>query len=278
MADALLFLGPFRLMLVAGAILLLCLGLTWITHRREAGRARGDRQTAESAPLSGANGFSLVLRDRYLLLFAGLIFVLNWVTKTGDYVLDRKLLAAAHDTVQAHGLSASAYVGQFKARYFEWVNGVGVALQLFAVSRIIKYLGLRAALVFMPLASLAGYGASFATPLLGVLFAARVVESSLDYSLSNTTRQALWLPTSRDAKYKAKQVIDTFVVRAGDVMSAGLVWIGSHAALSDDGFLGANLVLSGVWLGFALLLGQSYQRAGASRAVPLPVPVRSGGS
>ena len=50
--------------------------------------------------------------------------------------------------------------------------------------------------------------------------AARVAESTLDYSLSNTTRQALWLVTSPEAKYKAKQVIDTFVMRAGDSLSA----------------------------------------------------------
>jgi AAA family ATP:ADP antiporter len=278
MADGLLFLGPFRLMLVAAGILVLCLGLTWIANRREAGSARGAQKGDESAPLAGADGFSLVLRDRYLLLFAGLIFVLNWVTKTGDYVLDRKLLATAHDVVQTHGLSASAYVAQFKARYFEWVNGLGVALQLFAVSRVIKYLGLRAALVMMPVASLAGYGAAFAAPLLGVLVVARVVESSLDYSLSNTTRQALWLPTSRDAKYKAKQVIDTFVVRAGDVMSAALVWLGSRAALPDEGFLGVNIVLSGVWLGFALLLGRSYLRVGVGQPVPVSVGARGGGA
>jgi AAA family ATP:ADP antiporter len=279
-AGALLFLGPFRLMLVAAGILLLCLGLTWIAHRRESGHARSIHKGAESAPLAGGGGFSLVLRDRYLLLFAGLIFVLNWVTKTGDYVLDRKLLATAHDVLQTHGLAASAYVAQFKARYFEWVNGVGVALQLFAVSRVIKYLGLRTALVLMPLASLTGYGSAFGAPLLGVLFAARVIESSLDYSLSNTTRQALWLPTSRDAKYKAKQVIDTFVVRAGDVMSAALVWFGSRVALSDEGFLGVNLVLSGVWLVFALLLGQSYLRVGAAQpaAVPIVAGAGSGGT
>jgi AAA family ATP:ADP antiporter len=256
-ADGLLFLGPFGLMLVSAGILLVCLGLTYVIHRREATRAERAHDDLR-APLDGADGFSLILRDRYLLLFAGLIFVLNWVTKNGDYVLDRRLLAAAHDAAHTQGIHASAYIGQFKARYFEWVNGLGVALQVLAVSRVIKYLGLRAALVIMPFASFVGYGASLASPVLGVLFAARVVESSLDYSLSNTTRQALWLPTSRDAKYKAKQVIDTFVVRAGDVMSAALVWFGARTGLPPEGIIAVNLVLSIVWLAFAFLLGRSY--------------------
>ena len=130
-------------------------------------------------------------------------------------MLDRKLLDAAHSAGHV-GHDATVFIGQFKARYFEWSNGIGVVLQFFVVSRIVKYLGLRTAMVIMPIASLAGYGAAFALPAIGVLFAARVFESSLDYSPFNTTRHALWLVTPRDAKYKAKQVIDTFVVRVGD--------------------------------------------------------------
>jgi AAA family ATP:ADP antiporter len=269
-ADELLFLGPFALMLVASLVLLVCLALTYVVHRREgpsSRRAGAPRADAHDAPLRGSNGFSLVLRDRYLLLLASVIFVLNWVTKTGDYVLDRTLLHAAHDATVASGVKAAAYVGQFKARYFEWVNVLGVVLQLLAVSRIIKHLGLRAALVIVPVVSLAGYTAALAAPLLGVLFVARVCESSLDYSLSNTTRQALWLTTSREAKYKAKQVIDTFVVRAGDVMSAGLVWVGSRIGLRVEGFIGATVAISVLWLLFALLLGRAYVRQSPSAAL-----------
>jgi AAA family ATP:ADP antiporter len=131
-------------------------------------------------------------------------------------------------------------------------------MQLFVVSRVIKYAGLRAALVLVPLASVVGYGASLAAPLIGVLMTARIGESTLDYSLSNTTRQALWLATSPEAKYKAKQVIDTFVMRAGDSLSASLVWIGARTALSPRGFIAINVVLTLVWLGLALLLGRTY--------------------
>jgi ATP:ADP antiporter, AAA family len=197
-----------------------------------------------------------------------LIFVLNWVTKTGDYVLDRRLLAAAHEAGHLTHAQATLFIGQFKARYFEWTNGIGVVLQLFAVSRIIKYLGLRAALVIMPIASLVGYGTAFAVPLLSVLFMARAVESSLDYSLSNTTRQALWLGTSRDAKYKAKQVIDAFVVRAGDAASAGLVWVGAQEHLGLSTFIAVNLALCVIWLVSAVLLGRTYM----DRTAPTPAP------
>ena len=54
--------------------------------------------------------------------------------------------------------------------------------------------------------------------LMGLL---KVADNSIDYSLGNTTKQALWLNTSREAKYKAKQAVDSFFVRGGDVIQAG---------------------------------------------------------
>ena len=77
----------------------------------------------------------------------------------------------------------------------------------------------------------------------------KVADNSLDYSLGNTTKQALWLPTSREAKYKAKQAVDSFFVRAGDVIQAGLVFAGERLALAVPAFASINVVLAGAWLG-----------------------------
>ena len=257
MADKLNRFGPFVLMLLAAAILVGCLGLTFAVHLKEGTRSApkaGGKAEKNDEAVGGANAYTLLFSDRYLLLFAAMIFVLNWVTKTGDYVLDVKLIEAA----KASGIAPKIFIGQFKAHYFEWVNIVGVILQLFFVSRIIKYLGMRSALVIMPVVSLLGYSSTFVLPTLGVLFFARVGESSLDYSLSNTTRQSLWLVTTRDVKYKVKQVIDSFVVRVGDAISAGLVWVGVHTAMPPRFFIGFNLGLSALWLVIAIFLARSY--------------------
>jgi ATP/ADP translocase len=44
----------------------------------------------------------------------------------------------------------------------------------------------------------------------------KIAENSTDYSVMNTAKQMIWLPTTREEKYKAKQAIDTFFVRTGD--------------------------------------------------------------
>jgi AAA family ATP:ADP antiporter len=70
----------------------------------------------------------------------------------------------------------------------------------------------------------------------------------------------LWLPTSREAKYKAKQAVDSFFVRTGDVMQAGLVFAGEKLALTIPAFAGINVVLAGAWLGIVVLLNQQLRR------------------
>src|SRR5207253_9558941 len=59
----------------------------------------------------------------------------------------------------------------------------------------------------------------------------KVLENGTDYSIQNTARHALFLPTSREAKYKAKQAIDSFFWRAGDVLQAVVVFVGTQLAL-----------------------------------------------
>ena len=58
----------------------------------------------------------------------------------------------------------------------------------------------------------------------------------------------MWLPTSREAKYKAKQAVDSFCMRAGDVVSAGVVYAGELAAMAVPGFAAVNVVLTVGWL------------------------------
>jgi hypothetical protein len=110
-------------------------------------------------------------------------------------------------------------------------------------------------LLALPLIALGGYAIIAA----GVGFSAvrwiKTAENATDYSVMNTARQLLWVPTNREEKYKAKQAIDTFFVRVGDVISAGVVFIGTRQLHLDiQQFAVANIALTVVWLGVALLI------------------------
>ncbi len=67
----------------------------------------------------------------------------------------------------------------------------------------------------------------------------------------------LFLPTTREQKYKAKVAIDSFFVRAGDVLSAILIYAGIHwLAFSVTQFALVNLVLVAAWLVTAFLVAR----------------------
>jgi hypothetical protein len=76
----------------------------------------------------------------------------------------------------------------------------------------------------------------------------------------NTAQHALFLPTSREAKYKAQAATETFFWRAGDVTQAGLVYLGVSLGLELTAFTKINLALTLVWLGVAAMLYHEHRR------------------
>src|SRR5205814_6737550 len=116
----------------------------------------------------------------------------------------------------------------FYVDFQSWVSVFTAVVQIAVVGRVFRKVGVGGALFFLPLLAVTGYGASAALPLLAVVAAVKVAENSADYSLQNTVKQTLFLPTSRDAKYKAKSAIDTLSVRLGDLASTGLIFVGAH--------------------------------------------------
>lgn len=258
-ADALILpLGPYRMMLLAAALMVVCLVFPhWVQRREHPKRARA---SAEIQPLGPNGGFQLVVQSRYLLLLAALSVLANWINTTGEYVLDRAILEAARLQQAAGGLAVRDFVGEFRASFYAWVNLVGVLLQLFVVSRVLKHAGVRWAIVLMPVVSLMGYSAMAVMPVLGLIAVCKGAENSIDYSLQNTARQALFLVTSREAKYKAKAVIDTFLVRTGDVLAAATVALGSWLAFSTRQFAIVNVVLVSALLAASIAIGREHRR------------------
>jgi len=268
--------GPYPFMLAAAVLLGVSMLLTNLVNLREKrGRGgamtTGDKAEAEGAPaassggsVKGRSGFALVFGDRYLLLIAALMLLSNLVNTTGEYILGKTVVSAyeaAHGAASAGGIDEKKVIGEFYGNYFTIVNIISALIQAFLVSRIIKYFGVRVALVVLPLVALLGYGAMAFIPVLAFIRGAKIAENSLDYSLQNTTRNALYLPTSREAKYKAKQANDTFFVRFGDVTSAGLVFAGTTwLAFAPKHFALVNMALVVVWLIVAVALGRGFHR------------------
>ena len=257
-------LGPLAMMPVAAIILVVGLLLTNLIHRRDArdgGRSeRRAEQTAEE-PLGKAGGFQLVLGQRYLLLIGLLTLTVQLVNTNGNYILNATVVQMA----QGDG----AVIGSFMAVMDFWQNILSLAIQFFLVSRIFKYLGIGGALFVLPILALGSYTLIALAPVLALIRVTKIAENATDYSLQNTLRRALFLPTSREAKYKALQAVETFFWRTGDMLSAFVTFVVVQwLALSVRGYAAVNLGIVALWLVIAFKLYRENRQLTA-RAEPV---------
>jgi AAA family ATP:ADP antiporter len=215
-------------------------------------------------------GIGLVLRDRYLLLIALLVMLLNWVNSTGEFILADYVKADAAGRIAASGgtLDMSTLITAFYGDFHFWVTLVSLGIQLFLVSRIFQVVGVRGALLIHPLIVAVGYGLLALAPLLGgfvpiftMIRWIKIAENGVDYSLMNTTRQALFLPVDRDAKYDGKTAIDTFFWRFGDLIQALAVYVGLNLLhWQAPQFALLNLLLALAWIALAVAIGRGFSR------------------
>ena len=264
--------GPYVMLQVSAGLLLMHLGLYWVLEQRlkraRAARSASDEQnvatsgTAATGAEDAQGGFGLILQNRYLWWIALFFIVLNLVNTTGVYILSAFVEDAARSAVEAgNATSMETYIGTFYGNFFSVVNVTAVVVQVFVVSRLLKWFGMRGMIFALPIVALGTYGlAAFGVGLAAFRWV-KTAENSTDYSVMNTTRALVWLPTTRAEKYAAKQTIDTFFVRVGDVLSAGLVFVGTQwLQFHTQQFAYANLVLVGLWMGVGVLVLRAFWR------------------
>jgi len=269
LAKSLVPLGPYALMTAAAVLLLVCMTLlAWVEQRAGVAGRGGAKSHEEKQPLSDEGALHLLMRDRYLLLIAAMIVLLNWVNSAGEYVFDRTILTAV-TTAGVHGAAAQSFIGAIKADYFAWYNLLGMLMQLFAVSRILVTLGVRNALLFLPAFSFFGYASAAFLPTLAVIRLVKIGENALEYSVAETSRHALYLVTSRVEKYVGKTSVDTIAVRVGAILSGAVVWIGGRVNLSTAAFATINVVLTAVWIAVVFALGRENARRRSETTVML---------
>jgi AAA family ATP:ADP antiporter len=270
-------LTPFGLMLVATGTLIATLAIAG-PERRAVPDGSRPVVAEHGAPVPRLlGGIGLVLRDRYLLMIALLVVLLNWINTTGEFILADFVQRDAAARVLASGgaLDKGELIAAFYGSFQFWVTLTGLAIQLFLVARIYHHFGVRGALIVHPVVVAAGYGLIAFAPLVGgfvpiftLIRLVKIAENSIDYSLMNTTRHALFLPVDRDAKYEGKTAIDSFFWRFGDLIQAGVVFAGLNwLGWGVSQFATLSLLLALAWIVLAAAIGREFARKAVENAI-----------
>jgi ATP:ADP antiporter, AAA family len=155
-----------------------------------------------------------------------------------------------------------------------YVQAASLTIQFLLFGRLFKWLGMRALLASVPLIMTVGYAIFALAPAFMVLVLVYAVRRVADYAITRPCRDSLFTVVSREEKYQAKSLIDTFAYRGGDALSGSLYKAltgGLGAGPATIGWLGAGI--SVLWTVLALGLGSAFQRrGGGARVGSLPAP------
>ncbi|KKP23835.1 MAG: hypothetical protein SZ59_C0003G0059 [candidate division TM6 bacterium GW2011_GWF2_28_16] len=208
-------------------------------------------------------GLKLITTKPYLFGILLLVIFYETVTTIVDYQM--KILAQAlpeYATKEA----LTSFMGIFGMA----TNGLSLLMALFGTGYLIKKFGLRFCLLAFPVAVgfaiAALYGViklDFLTTqsMLWATFTVVIIAKGLSYALNNPAKEVMYIPTSRDAKFKAKGWIDMFGARGAKAIGSGF---NEYLIRTPDVLLYLGSILSlgliGIWIIVALLVGNKFNR------------------
>jgi AAA family ATP:ADP antiporter len=217
-------------------------------------------------------GLKLLFSHGYLLGIFLFLFAFEVVNTIIDFYFN--VLAKAAYPVT---LDRSNYLAGFAV-----VVGIVSSLSLiFGISNIQRKLGMKASLITMPLLVAVGVLFWRLNPTLSITFWVLVALKAINYALNQPSIKQLYIPTTKDTRYKAQAWIEVFGSRgskaAGSAVNDfklnftqgfnifGIKFNGFGETLGLSYFLtmstAVSLGLAGIWIFVAFYVAQKYNKA-----------------
>ncbi len=263
--------GTDNLLLVSAAVLAGCAVIVAAIVRRQSGA--GDFAAIDERGVGGAEAIRLLRRSRHVQLIALVIAS----AAIGAAIIEQQLNMAA-ESIQ--GAEATDVITAFLAQVTFYLSIFGFVIQVGLTSRIHRSLGLAFALLLLPVTLGTTAAVILLTGAIWAPAAARVVDTSLRYTIDKTTREVLFLPLPADLKYRAKPFIDVTTDRFAKAVGALLILVLIKPwglSLDWQRLSYASLAVTGIWVALAMLARREYlktfRRSIGTRAIA-PAAVR----
>lgn len=197
-------------------------------------------------------GAKLVLASRYLLAIVAVVGCYEIVSTIMDFQWTRTVEAAIHQ-----GTVTKAYFGSV----YMVTNSVAVFVQFFLTSLVMRKFGVGVGLLFLPVAAFCGSTAFILFPVLMVGNALSVSDNGLNYSINQSSKEALYVPTPPEVKYRAKAFIDMFVMRLAKAFAV-IINLVMYNAIGTGGARWLSLVSIAillVWISQVRYAGRQFE-------------------
>ena len=254
-------------MWVVSVVALVIAALAMAAGRLVASRETdGDTEERASAsegeakqPNAAVEGARLVFRSPYLLSIVAVVGLYEMVSTIMDYQFSATV---------AHFLAGVALKSHITL-VFTVTNWVAFAVQLLLTGFVMTRFGVGVALLFLPVAAMLGSVGFLIAPVLLVGSALNTCDNGFSYSINQSSKEALYVPTTRDEKYKAKAFIDMFVQRFAKALAVFLS-LGITMLFSGFGSVRwlslVTLAILVLWIGAARYAGRVFAEKEAAAA------------
>jgi len=172
----------------------------------------GEPNAPRASDTSVAEGVRLVMQSRYLMSIVCIVTLYEVVSTIMDFQFSATV---------AHYLHGDAIRAQL-ARVYAISNVASLAVQLFMTRFVMKRFGIKAALLVLPVSTMLGSVGFGAVPILWMGSMLNTADSAFSYSIHQSAKESLYVPTSWAEKSKAKAFIDMFVLRVAKALAVGL--------------------------------------------------------
>ena len=208
---------------------------------------------AEEGGKLGHLGLKTFFRSRYLLFIALLILS----TQVMSTVLDLRFNGMVEVEI-AEKNTRTAYYGNFYAT----LGAISAILQLLVVPLALRFISLRIIHIGIPVVHLLNGLVLTLKPTLRTGASAYLTFKALDYSFFRAAKELFYMPLSYDERYRAKQIIDSFVYRFAKGGSAGVIELIRLGVKTVPGamFSITAMVMAGLWGGIVSNLTSRYQK------------------
>ena len=247
--------GSEQLVLVSAVTLAGCTGIVVLLLRRHPIEHAGF--DAPETGVGGREALRLLSESRPLQVLALTVAC----AAAGAAVVDQQLnMAAEAMRGDAGGDSIAALLAEVTA----YLSIGGFVVQVALISRIHRSAGIGVALLLLPFGFTASAALILFTGTLWAVAGARVLGSTLRYTLDKTTREVLFVPLSAELRHRVKPFIDVTMDRFAKAVTAVLL-----LALIQPWGLGldwrqlswATLVIVGLWIAVAIRARREYLRS-----------------
>jgi len=248
--------GAPMLLVIAAAFLGVATIAAWTVAKLqpEVVKARGTEEDPNESKVIGGgawDGFRAVVRSPYLLGIAGYVLILA-VMVTFIYFTRLQMVAAlGKDVDMRTGVFAQIDLATQVATF---------VLQLIVAGHLMKRLGVHITLALLPVTVALGF---IGLALAGSLYALVAFDATfraVQRAIMRPARETLFTVVSREEKYKAKALIDTFGYRTGDALGAQTEGLLGKLGMGLVGLASAAVPLALAWAALGIWLGRTQQR------------------